>query len=510
MTAPSFEGFFGGVRGGGMTAPTVVWEPQEGPQTALLECPIFEVLFGGARGGGKTEASIGDWLQHSSTYGENAVGVFFRRTMKQLSEVIARTQLLFPKIGAKWNENKAQWTMPGGGRLLFRYLERDSDADEYQGHSYTRIYIEEVCNFPSPVPINKLRACLRSARGVPVGMRLTGNPGGPGHTWVKERYITPDPRGWKVITDDEIIVLDGKEHKVSLSRIFIPSKITDNVMLMKSDPTYILRLRQTGSDALVKAWLDGNWDIVDGAFFDEWDPGLHVIRSDYRNVIPPHSVCFRAFDWGSAKPFSCGWYCVSDGTWPETPNGIKIPPGALVKVQEWYGAKGPNQGLKMNAALVGRGIKERAKDLPFRDRGGWADPAIFTQDGGPSIAEMMSPYIGWLRADNKRVAGWEQMHYRLKGENGVPMLYFLDCCDDSIRTIPTLQHDDTKVEDVDTDGEDHAGDETRYACMSRPWYPKQADKPSSWDPGTARGPEALTITELIARQAKRNRERANS
>ena len=112
-----------------------VWRAQPGPQEALVACPVFEVFYGGARGGGKTDGSLGDWLKHSGTYGEAAVGVFFRRTFKQLSEVIARSQQLYPKVGGRWNGEKATWTMPGGARLLFRYLERDSDAQEYQGHN---------------------------------------------------------------------------------------------------------------------------------------------------------------------------------------------------------------------------------------------------------------------------------------------------------------------------------------------------------------------------------------
>jgi hypothetical protein len=91
--------------------------------------------------------------------------------------------------------------MPGGGRLTFAYLERDSDADAYQGHSRTRVYIEEVGTFPSSAPIMKLMATLRSGVGVPCGMRLTGNPGGAGHQWVKARYIDPAPLGWRVITE---------------------------------------------------------------------------------------------------------------------------------------------------------------------------------------------------------------------------------------------------------------------------------------------------------------------
>ena len=226
---------------------TIIWQPQPGPQTELIRCPVFEVFYGGARGGGKTEGSIGDWLEHSNTYGQWATGVFFRRKFKQLEQVIARTRQLFPQVGAKCNEQKAEWTMPGGASLKFRYLERDSDAQEYQGHSYTRVYVEELTNFPSPAPVNLLRGTLRSAQGVPVGMRCTGNPGGPGHHWVKARYITPAPKGWKILTE-EFVGVQGE--KLVLERVFIPSKISDNALLYVNDPYYIARLRQAGSEAL--------------------------------------------------------------------------------------------------------------------------------------------------------------------------------------------------------------------------------------------------------------------
>jgi len=472
----------------------VLWQPQEGPQTALLACPIFEVFYGGARGGGKTESSIGDWLQHSSLYGENAIGIFFRRKLVQLAEVIARTKQLFPKIGAKYNEQQKTWTMANGARLKFAYLEKDSDAEEYQGHNYTRIYIEELTNFPSPSPVDRLRATLRSGTGVPVGMRLTGNPGGPGHNWVKKRYIDPDPRGYRVITESTDLELDGKKITVSLDRVFIPSKIGDNQLLIRNDPTYVLRLKQSGSEALVKAWLEGNWDIVDGAFFDEWSP-KHVLKDhEWLQRIPRSAQVFRAFDWGSAKPFSCGWYAISDGTWG-------LPYGALLKFHEWYGANGPNKGLKMTADLVAQGIKVRDRDLRHRIAYGVADPAIYIRDGGPSIAESMAIQgITWRRADNKRKTGWEQMRMRLVGDGETPMLYFLDCCADSIRTIPTLQHDEGDPEDLDTEAEDHAADETRYACMSRPWVPSGKIEPGS---GLPKLPGQHTINDLIDKLRKK-------
>lgn len=479
-----------------MADPTLLWAPQEGPQTALLQCPIFEVFYGGARGGGKTESSIGDWLQHSSMYGEEAVGIFVRRKFKQLTEVIARTKQLFPKLGAKYNEQKAQWTMASGARLKFVYLERDSDAEEYQGHNYTRVYVEEVTNFPHPGPINKLRATLRSGTGVPVGMRLTGNPGGPGHNWVKHRYIDPDPAGFKVIEESCDVEIDGEIRSVSLARVFIPSKLGDNMLLLRNDPTYVLRLRQSGSEQLVKAWLEGNWNIVDGAFFDEFSEDLHVKPAGLIKQRTPQTILFRAFDWGSAKPFSVGWYAICDGLWGG------FPAGALFKYREWYGAKSPNVGLKMTANEVAAGILDW-EEREERIRYSVADPSIFIRNGGPSIAESMMK-CRWRRADNKRQPGWEALRQRLVGENGVPMIYFADSCEDTIRTLPVLQHDEGDPEDLDTDSEDHAADEIRYAVMSRPWKPApKPGKPRSIYP---QHPSEMTFNQIIAKNTAKRKE----
>ncbi len=478
-------------------APEIIWEPQEGPQTALVACPVFEVFFGGARGGGKTEGSIGDWLQHSGEWGEAAIGVFFRRKFKQLGEVIARTQAIFTKFGARYNEQKAQWTMPNGARLLFRYLERDSDAMEYQGHSYTRIYVEEVTNFPFPDPIDKLRATLRSTTpGLRVGMRLTGNPGGPGHQWVKARFIDPAPEGYKIITESFRNPFNGE--MVDLERVFIPSKLIDNKKLMESQPMYMAQLQQQGSKHLVEAWLLGKWDIVDGAYFPEFSPLRHVLPAEFLGRIPKHTLVYRAFDWGYARPFSCGWYAVSDGTWG-------LPRDAIVKIDEWYGSERPNVGIRLDAGLVGEGIRERDEALfrlyGLKVRYGSADPSIFTRDGGPSISELMlAKGIIWNRADNKRLPGWQQIRRRLVGVPEGPLLFFLENCDDTIRTVPALQHDEKNMEDLDTDGEDHAADELRYACMARPWT---VDAPTESRIEYPKLPGQLTFNDILKMNSRK-------
>jgi len=466
----------------------------------MIACPVFEVFYGGARGGGKTDGMIGDWLDHSAAHGEHAIGVFFRRTYKQLGEVIARTKQLFPKIGAKWNGERDEWTMPGGARLLFRHLERDEDAENYQGWNISRLYVEEVTNFPSAAPINKLRAIVRStAPGVRPGMRLTGNPGGPGHAWVKRRYIDPAPAGYEILAEE--FQNPWTRETVKLERVFIPAKLIDNRLLMENQPLYVAQLQQAGSKQLVDAWLLGKWEMIAGAFFTEFDPVRHILPASFLSKIPKHSLMFRSFDWGFAKPFSVGWYVVSDGS-------FGLPAGALVQIREWYGCTGiPNEGLRLDAHVVARGIKAADRELldghGLRLRYGVADPSIFIRDGGPSIAEAMyGQGVMWNRADNKREPGWQQIRRRLNGDVGKPMLYFLETCDDTIRTLPVLQHDSRVLhnEDLDSEGEDHAADSLRYACMSRPWVVGLEQPPRLNFPKL---PQEMTFADLLAANTKR-------
>jgi hypothetical protein len=494
--------------------PTCVWEPQPGPQTALVCCPVFEVFYGGARGGGKTDGVLGDWISHADLFGVNAIGLMVRRTRTELVETIERSKALFRPLGAVYHEQQSMWTMPGGARLRFAYLERDADADNYQGHSYTRVYVEEAGNFPSSTPILKLMATLRSGAGVPCGMRLTGNPGGPGHQWVKARYIDPDPLGWTIITSEFTDPFTGET--VSLDRVFIPSSLRDNRYL---GGKYVAGLQMSGSPELVRAWLEGDWSVIAGAFFPEFG-AAHIVRA---HELPKHWTRFRSMDWGSARPFSVGWWAVSDGTI------AAYPRGALIRYREWYGMKEgqPNVGLKLHAEEVGKGIamREAGDDIAY----GVIDPAAFAENGGPSIGERimkgsgttpngLNYLVSFRPADNTRVGklgamgGWDQFRARLVGEDGRPMAYVFDNCRDSIRTIPALQHDADRAEDVDTEGEDHAADDWRYGFLSRPMttdapnMPKPRFREFTGVNGSGAMTGGETFNERIERLSRRRRE----
>ncbi len=418
----------------------------------------------------------------------------FRRTTVSSEDAIDRSKQIFGPLGGKFNESKLIWRMPHGGRVAFAYLDSVDDAQEYQGRNVTDVWIEEAGQYPDSKPIDRLFGVLRSARGVPVQMILTANPGGAGQHWISQRYgLIPFPDRPQIVTRT---LSNGSTHKAAV----IPSRITDNKILLQSDPTYVDRLHMVGSEALVRAWLAGDWSAVEGAFFDCWNPLKHIVRPF---KIESDWLRFRSMDWGSSAPFSVGWWAVV-GDPIRTETGILLPRGCLVRYREWYGV-----GDKLVAEEVGRGIAER-ESLDSKITYGVLDPSAFAQDGGPSIAERIatSAKIHFQPADNKRVSqrgalgGWDMMRARLKGdEDGNPMVVCFSTCIDSIRTIPVLQHDTKKPEDLDTEAEDHAADDWRYACMSRPWV--RASKPQ---PEPPRGP--VTIGEMIKMAESKGPKRA--
>jgi len=355
--------------------------------------------------------------------------------------------------------------------------------------------VEEAGNYEDPKPIDMLFGAMRSKTGVPVQLILTANPGGVGQQWIKHRYIDPAPRGMKPLIR---LLPNGAEHRY----IYIPSRVQDNRILLQNDPTYINRLHLVGSPELVRAWLEGDWDVIAGAFFPEFSVSQHVIEP---RSLPVYWQKFRSFDWGSARPFSVIWYAVSDGEL------VEYPRGSLICYREWYGAQKdasgrtiPNTGLRMTAEEVADGILEREKGDIHGNKvmSGVADPSIFSEDGGPSIADRMAARkVFWRPADNSRVGrngamgGWDQVRARLKGDGEKPALFMFSTCLDLIRTLPALQHDDNRPEDVNSDSEDHSPDSLRYGVSSRPYVaplPASADNEEpdgyarSWKPGRGR------------------------
>ena len=449
------------------TDPTLyktIWKPQP-KQELFITCPIFDVMFGGARGGGKTDALLGDFAVHGQTYGRLAKGILFRKTMPEFEEVISRSKEIYNKIGARFLQQKSTWIFPNGATLKLRYLKKESDAENYQGHSYTWVGVDEIGNFASPDPIDLLRATLRSGSGVPTFFRASCNPGGRGHNWIKQRYIDQSPPMIPYYSDE-----------IQDYRVFIPSKLQDNLALVNNDPNYQKRVKSAAGEAewLAKAWLDGDWDIVAGGMFDDlWKRDIHVIRPF---KIPHTWYIDRSFDWGSSAPFSVGWWAESNGDPAISVEGKKLyfPKGTLIRIGEWYGWNGtPNKGIRMADSAIAEGIISREKKMGIHSRvkPGPADSAIF---GTATEEQMAMMGVQWTKSDKQtvgRAAGWllmrSYMHNSRYSPREKPGMYVFGNCMQFIRTVPSLLRDSSNLDDVDTTTEDHIGDEVRYRCSTK-------------------------------------------
>lgn len=437
-------------------------------QELFLESDKKFIGFGGARGGGKSWSIRTKAALLCLAY-PGIQCMIVRKTYPELTENHINPMCKMLKCYhidkneriASYNDSKKNIVFPNGSRILFRYCDNEKDADRFQGTEVDVLFIDEATH-QSETKYKKLSACVRGVNGFPKRIYLSMNPGGEGHHWVKRLFV--DRRYVEGENPDDYV--------------FIQSLVTDNKALMEADPDYI-RTLEALPPKLRKAWLEGSWDIFEGMFFEEFkDDPEHYEDRQWTHVISPFEVpkewkIYRSFDWGYSKPFSCAWWAVDYD-------------GVAYRILELYGCtKTPNEGVKWIAPKVFSEIQRIEKEhrwLKGKQIIGVADPAIFSADGGESIAETAQKYgVYFTPGDNKRIPGWMQIHYRMAfDENGYPMMYVFNNCKGFIRTIPTLLYDEHNVEDLDTEGEDHVADETRYFCMSRPIKPRQAAIPDEY------------------------------
>jgi hypothetical protein len=489
-------------------------------QGKAYQSPATEILYGGAAGGGKSHLMRVSAISWCAEIPGLQVYLF-----RRVREDLVKNHIEGPK-GLR--ALLAPWVLAGlvriledeirfwnGSKIYLCHCKDEKHRWKYLGAEMHVLLIDELTTF-TEVIYRFLRGRVRAVglklpekfKGMFPRILCSSNPGNIGHHFVKEFWQPHQPAL-------HMHVRDMPDTEGGMRRQYIPAKLTDNPSMAQDDPGYRARLRGLGSPALVKAMEDGDWNVIAGAFFSEFSTSRHVLEPF---EIPAHWLRFRAADWGSAKPFSIGWYAVSDGThtipnwngWSELPGPLLIPRGALIKYREWYGMQPgqPNVGLKLTAEEVADGINAHEAEGESIDFS-VMDPAAFARAGGPSITERMATHanVYFQRADNARIAargamgGWDQLRARLKGEDGIPMLFAFSTCEHTIRTIPALQHDEHRPEDVDTNSEDHAGDETRYACMARPWV---QEAPETKRPKFANSTD-LNVEEIIAAHRRRKR-----
>lgn len=443
-----------------------VWTPQP-RQRKFQERWEFESFYGGAAGGGKSDALLTEALRQINK--EQYKGIIFRKSFRDLEALIDRSKYLYKKSVPKavYNHTSHVWTFPSGAKIYFGNMSHDY-KENYQGKAYDFVGFDELTHFTYDEYIYLFSRTRPTAPGMRNYIRATGNPGGIGHGWVKNRFITAAPPETTIWQTVEIEKPDGEKFKVKRPRIFIPSTVFDNQALMDNNPDYIANLAMM-PDAEKRALLYGDWNSFSGQVFTEWQNNPeHYADHKYTHVINPFIVpdwwpIYRGFDMGFSRPFSVGWYAVG-------------PRGEIYRIREYYGCNGtPNVGLNLNPRAIAeniRRIENEDPNLKGKRIRGIADPSIFAQNGGESIADSMEKhpnFVTWSKADNTRIAGKMQFHYRLAfDDDGRSMFYVFSTCSNFIRTIPNLVYSDSDVEDINTDMEDHIYDECRYVLMENP------------------------------------------
>lgn len=429
-----------------------LWTPQP-KQAAFMARGEYEALYGGAAGGGKSDALVVEALRqvHIPHY----KGLILRKTYPELEELVEKSLLLYPRAfpGAKYNHSSHAWRFPSGARVLFGSMQHTRDRLKYQGRAFDFVGFDELTHFTWDEYSYLFSRNRPNGPGTRVYIRATANPGGIGHGWVKARYVTAGPPLSTLWEGIEIRFPDGHREPRYRSRVFVPASVFDNPALLDNDPSYVDKLALM-SPAERDALLYGSWDSFEGQVFVEWqnDPDRYEDHVE-THVIAPFRVpatwrVWRGFDWGYSRPFSVGWYAVDHD-------------GRLYRIRELYGCDGtPNRGVRWEPAKLAREIRRiEAEDPNLRERHirGVADPAIFSSSGTESVAALMEREgVYWDPGDHNRTAGLAQVHHRMAfDDEGRPMLYVFSTCRHFIRTVPALVYDETDVEDVDTDGEDH-------------------------------------------------------
>ena len=436
--------------------------PEPNPRQALFLADTHKyVAFGGARGGGKSWSIRVKSILLAFTFAGIKI-MIVRKTYPELeaNHIIPFKEML-PQGSYRFNDSKKRMYFPNGSQVIFRYCSNEKDLEKFQGTECDVLFVDEATQF-TEMQYKKLVACVRGVNNYPKRVYLTCNPGGVGHVWVKRLFID------KKYTDYE----NAEEYS------FIQSLVTDNKALLKEQPDYMKQLEAL-PPKLKEAWLYGNWDIFEGQFFEDFiDVPEHYDDRTNTHVINPFEIpdgwkIYRSFDWGYNKPFSCGWWAVDYD-------------GIVYRILELYGCtKTANEGVKWTPPKVFaeiHRIETEHRWLKNKRIIGIADPAIWDAETGESIADVAAKHQVYFQpGDHKRIPGWMQMHYRFAfDENGFPMMYIFNNCKAFIRTIPLLQYDEHKPEDLDTDGEDHVADEVRYFLMSRPLSPRVAKAPDEY------------------------------
>ena len=487
-------------------------------QGFALLTPSTETAYGGAAGGGKSH--LGRVAAITWAYRIPGLQVYlFRRTHNELEKNHFQGPTSFPAMLAPWakagfvrivkNEirfkNGPSGGFEGGSRIFACHCQHEKDVFNWLGPEMHFLIIEQAEQF-TPFMITMLRGRNRipDTLNIPKEYKelfprclYTFNPGGVEHVFFKSKFYKPLKRDLNGVS--EIVQADDSEG--GKRRQFIQAKLEDNPSV---NPVEYRRTLSGLPPKMREALLEGNMDAVIGAFFPQVSRELHLVKAF---KIPGFWPRFMAYDHGACgdgDPFSIGWYTVADGSTSaqivDTGRIFQIPRNSLICYRRWNGSGLPKQ----NYLDIANGIKSREKDeeILFRTAGG----DILEQRGhGESIFGLFANEgLRFIRADMRRLNGWEQVNYRLDGRDETPLSFWFEECEEDLETIGALQHDMTDINDT-APGDDHDADRHRYACMTRPLAEKPPPEPQSI---VSNPIEELTPKKIIKQIKRQNHARS--
>lgn len=415
-------------------------------QQKFINSEAFETLFGGAAGGGKSYGQLVDALLYALKY-KKSKQIIFRSTFADLEKSLIRVSLeIYPLSIADYNSSKHTWKFQNGSIIDFGYIQYEKDVYQYQSAEYDVIRFDELTHFTEFMYTYMISRC-RGANPYPKRIKSSTNPGGVGHAWVKERFID--------VGEPNVMHICKLETGEKVTRIFIPSLVTDNKFMLEYDPDYIKRL-----DALPekerKALKYGDWDIYDGMFFPEFKRRTHVIEPFQ---IPDTWNRYIAMDYG-----------------------LDMFAVLFIAVDTKGKAYVYNEIHKSN--LIVSEARQTLKSImrQYKYKFIYAPPDLWNRnrDTGKSTAELfLEGGIHLTKASNNRISGWLNVKEWLKVKKvrheQTGKLYedsdlkIFSNCINLIKYLPQLQHDEKDPNDVATEPHEptHITDALRYFCVSR-------------------------------------------
>lgn len=450
-------------------------------QSIAFTSHATEVLYGGAAGSAKSHlirvAAIA-WC--SSIPGLQVY--LFRRIREDLIKnhlegPTGFRALLAQGLGAGIEIIEDEIRFPNGSKIYLCHCKDEKDRFKYQGAEIHVLLIDELTHFTEII-----YRFLRSRVRMPMSMEIPApykslfprimagsNPGGVGHQWVKTTWIDN-------VTPMEIYKTGDEEG--GFLRQFIPANLADNPSI--EQVSYRANLSGLGNEALVRAMLEGDWDIVAGAALS-LSRDIHMIRPF---KPPKHWTKFQGLDWGFVKPYSCGWFTVVEGNTllevKDHHGEVFLPDRAVIMYRELYGTTGrPNEGSKDESPIVARKILDIERQAEEKIDYRVADTQLWAKNDGPSMYERMyretNSQFNPIKAIKDRQAGYAEFCNRLRGQQidkntYIPMFYVTENCHNFWRTVPPLILDDINPEKGPDEGqENHTYDMVAYSLMSRPF-----------------------------------------